>query len=61
MGDAPQDYQGDEELLERDGPRAAPSPELVERHRRLMAMLRRMQGEAWSPRATARSNEAPER
>jgi hypothetical protein len=61
MGDAPQAHQGDKELLEQHGPRAAPSPAFVERHRRLMAMLRRMQGEAWSPRGTARSDEAAER
>jgi hypothetical protein len=61
MGDAPQAYRGDEELLEQDGPRLAPSPELVERHRRLMAKLRRMHGEAWSTNGPARPAEAPER
>jgi hypothetical protein len=61
MADAPQAYRGDEELLDGDETRAAPSPELVARHRRLMAMLRRMQGEAWSANGSAVRREAPER
>lgn len=61
MADAPQAYRGDEELRDRDETRPAPSPELAARHRRLMAMLRRMQGEAWSVNGSGVRAEAPER
>jgi hypothetical protein len=61
MAEAPQAYRGDEELRDRDETRPAPSPELVARHRRLMAMLRRMHGEAWSVSGSGVRAEAPER
>jgi hypothetical protein len=61
MGESPQAFRGDEEIREQDGPRSPPSPELAARHRRLMAMLRRMQGAAWSENGSADRAETPER